>query len=173
MSKYPGRCGCRRQMRALLPRKRGRCRAPRGGGGWCWGSGVPPPSAGCAACHLLRRRGRRKGAVFIFGSSCTHSRTGFRHPGISVRLKEPGAAGAVALRLELKRLRNGALPPAAPDRGFGGTPSWGPMVPGLRYRRHANGSSVLFTREVHPGRPDSRAAGRGGFPTCFRRLTLA
>ena len=62
-----------------------------------------------------------------------------------------GAAGAVALRLELKRLRNGALPPAAPDRGFGGTPSRGPMVPGLRYRRRTNGSSVLFTREVHPG----------------------
>jgi hypothetical protein len=25
------------------------------------------------------------------------------------------------------------------------------MVPGLRYRRRTNGSSVLFTREVHPG----------------------
>ena len=99
--------------------------------------------------------------------SCTFGRTGARHPGISVRLKEPGAAGAVALRLELKRLRNGALPPAAPDRVFGGTPSWGPMVPGLRYRRRTNGSSVLFTREVHPGMspglPDE-AGSLPGFP---------
>ena len=59
-----------------------------------------------------------------------------------------GAAGAVALRLELKRLRNGALPPAAPDRGFGGTPSWGPMVPGLRYRlrRKSNRTAIAQSR---------------------------
>ena len=59
-----------------------------------------------------------------------------------------GAAGAVALRLELKRLRNGALPPAAPDRAFGGTPSWGPMVPGLRYRlrRKSNRTAIARSR---------------------------
>jgi len=53
--------------------------------------------------------------------SSTNIRTGRNHPGISFWLKEPGAAGAVALRLMICRwLRIGALPPAAPDRVFSG-----------------------------------------------------
>ena len=87
-------------------------------------------------------------------------------------LEADGAAGAVALRLGRNRLRSGALPPAAPDRSFGGTPSWGPIVPGLRYRRRANGSPVLFTRRAHPGiapvRPDEADS-----QPAFARPTLA
>ena len=102
---------------------------------------VPPPARG------------RTGGGLSDVASCTFGRTGFRHPGIPTTgpSRSQSAAGAVALRLGRKRLRNGALPPAAPDRSFGGTPSWGPIVPGLRYRRRANGSPVLFTRRAHPG----------------------
>ena len=158
---------------ALLPRMRGRCRALRGGGGWCRGSGVPPPSVGCAACHLPRKRGRRRGAVFIFDSSSIQSRTGFRHPGISVRsLTEPR-----------RGWRRGAPP------GTEKATEWSVTArrAGQGLRRdtlmgaHGPGSSLPAPHErvfhaFHTGSPSgdvSRAAGRGGFPTCFRRLTLA
>ena len=67
---------------------------------------VPPPARG------------RTGGGLSDVASCTFGRTGFRHPGIPTTgpSRSQSAAGAVALRLGRKRLRNGALPPAAPDR---------------------------------------------------------
>jgi hypothetical protein len=62
-----------------------------------------------------------------------------------------GAAGAVALRLELNKATEWSVTARRAGQGFRRDTLMGPMVPGLRYRRRANGASVLFTREVHPG----------------------
>jgi len=72
---------------------------------------------------------------------------------------------------DLEWLRNGALPPAAPDRSFSEHPHGGPwsrvFVTGAARTIppcfHTHGSSGDF----------SRATGRGGFPTELPRLTLA
>ena len=109
-------------------------------------------------------------------SSCTNSRTGLRHPGIhhsSSARRSRGAAGAVALRLEFVMATDWSVTARRAGQEFRRAPSRGPMVPGLRYRCHANDSTVLLTRMAHPGRFNSRATGRGGFPTCLRKPTLA
>ena len=86
--------------------------------------------------------------------------------------KEPGAAGAVALRLELNKATEWSVTARRAGQGLRRDTLMG---------AHGPGSSLPAPHErvfraFHTGSPSgdvSRAAGRGGFPTCFRRLTLA
>jgi len=80
------------------------------------------------------------------GIFSTQSRTGARHPGIpysSSARRSRGAAGAVALRLDLSMATEWSVTARRAGQEFRRAPSRGPMVPGLRYRRRANGSIVL------------------------------
>ena len=80
------------------------------------------------------------------GIFSTQSRTGARHPGIpysSSARRSRGAAGAVALRLEFVMATEWSVTARRAGQEFRRAPSRGPMVPGLRYRRRANGSIVL------------------------------
>ena len=117
--------------------------------------------------------------------SCTFGRTGARHPGISVRLKEPGAAGAVALRLELNKATEWSVTARRAGQALRRDTLMGAHGPGSslpaaeekqshcdcpeQAQAQAQGSGRGLSREIVP-------LARFLFldsPTCFRRLTLA